>query len=84
MKTEKIYRLILSGSKNVSLPDFVKLLQAFGFKLDRINGSHHIFKHAGVKELINIQNVNGKVKPYQVKQFLTIVENNNLIPDLDA
>lgn len=84
MKTAKIYKLILAGSKNVSFTDFVKLLEAFGFKLDRISGSHHIFKNSKVKELINIQNVNGKVKPYQVKQFLTIVENNNLILDLDT
>lgn len=46
--------------------------------MDRINGSHHIFKHHGVKELINIQNVEGKVKPYQIKQFLSIVESYNL------
>jgi predicted RNA binding protein YcfA (HicA-like mRNA interferase family) len=58
--------------------DFIKLLKNFGFELDRINGSHHIFKHAGVKELVNIQNVEGKVKPYQIKQFLSIVESYNL------
>ena len=57
---------------------FVKLLEAFGFELDRISGSHHIFKHNGVKELINIQIVKGKVKPYQIKQFLSLIENYNL------
>jgi predicted RNA binding protein YcfA (HicA-like mRNA interferase family) len=78
MKSEKIYQLVLSGGKNISFMDFVKLLETFGFVLDRISGSHHIYKHSGVKELINIQNVKGKVKPYQIKQFLTIVETYNL------
>ncbi len=82
MKTSKIYELVISGSKNVAFADFVKLLNAFRFKLDRINGSHHIFAHSGVRELINVQNVGGKVKPYQIKQFLSIVENYNL--HLDA
>jgi len=31
-----------------------------------------------VTELINLQNVNGKAKPYQIKQFLEIVERYNL------
>lgn len=78
MKSEKLFRKILSGSKNVSFSDFAQLLRAFRFELDRINGSHHIFKHKDVTELINIQNVKGKVKPYQIKQFLSIIENNNL------
>lgn len=46
--------------------------------MDRINGSHHIFVHPFVKELINIQNVKGQVKPYQINQFLTLVEKHNL------
>ena len=78
MKNEKLFQKILSGSKNVSFSDFVILLNAFGFELDRINGSHHIFKHREITELINIQNVKGKAKPYQIKQFLSIIENNNL------
>jgi hypothetical protein len=29
-------------------------------------------------ELINLQNVHGQVKPYQIKQFLALVERYNL------
>lgn len=50
----------------------------FGFWLDRINGSHHIFVHPDVPELVNLQNVKGKAKPYQVKQLLQIIEQYNL------
>ena len=54
------------------------MAKAFGFKLDRVSGSHHIFIHPDVPELLNLQNVDGKVKPYQLKQILNIIEQNNL------
>ena len=50
----------------------------FGFRLQRINGSHHIFAHPEVLELVNLQDVKGKAKPYQVKQLLQLVERYNL------
>ncbi|MBX3043955.1 MAG: type II toxin-antitoxin system HicA family toxin [Candidatus Kapabacteria bacterium] len=78
MNEKKILKKILSGSKNIAFDDFVKLIFSFGFFLDRENGSHHIFKRKGIIEMLNIQNVNGQVKPYQVKQFLTIIENYGL------
>jgi predicted RNA binding protein YcfA (HicA-like mRNA interferase family) len=54
------------------------VVEAFGFRLERVKGSHHIFDHQDVPVLINLQNVNGKAKPYQIKQFLEIVERYNL------
>jgi hypothetical protein len=54
------------------------LVEAFGFRLSRVSGSHHIFIHPGVREMINLQEVNGKAKPYQVQQFLHPVERYNL------
>ena len=56
----------------------VGLVRAFGFTLARVNGSHHIFTHPDVTELVNLQNVNGQVKLYQVRQFLKLVERYNL------
>jgi hypothetical protein len=46
--------------------------------LSRTAGSHYIFVHHEVNELINIQNFKGDAKPYQVKQFLDLVEKYNL------
>jgi predicted RNA binding protein YcfA (HicA-like mRNA interferase family) len=56
----------------------VACAEAFGFQLSRINGSHHIYIHANIPELLNIQNVNGQAKPYQVKQLLRLIERYNL------
>jgi len=56
----------------------VTLIEAFGFRLLRINGSHHIFIRPDIPEPINIQNYGGKTKSYQVKQFLQLIEQYNL------
>ncbi|MCO5250231.1 MAG: type II toxin-antitoxin system HicA family toxin [Candidatus Kapabacteria bacterium] len=78
MKVEKILKKLIAGTHNVKFGEMLYLLEAFGFELDRTKGSHHIFKHVGINEIVNIQNVNGEVKSYQVKQVLTIIERNSL------
>jgi len=37
-----------------------------------------IFTHPAVKELVNLQNVDGQVKPYQMRQFMDLVERYDL------
>jgi predicted RNA binding protein YcfA (HicA-like mRNA interferase family) len=78
MKRRKVLRRIVANMKNVKFTDFVSLVEGFGFELDRVNGSHHIFKHPGIPELINLQEVNGEAKPYQIKQFLRLTERYDL------
>ena len=77
-KKQKLLKQALSGSKNMSFSDLMLLVEAFGLTLVRINGSHHIFTHPHIPDLVNLQNVKGKAKPYQVKQFLSLVEQHNL------
>jgi predicted RNA binding protein YcfA (HicA-like mRNA interferase family) len=78
MKKTKLLRRALSGSKSLRFDELVGLVGAFGFRLSRVNGSHHIFVHKDVPELLNVQNVGGEAKPYQIKQFLRLVERYNL------
>jgi len=78
LKKEKLLRKLLSGSKNIRFSEIQSAVELFGFHLDRINGSHHIYVHPDIPELISLQNVKGKAKPYQVKQFLALVERYNL------
>ena len=77
-KLKKILAKVLAGSKNIAFSDFALLVEGFGFRLSRMSGSHHIFIHDSVKELVNLQNVNGQIKPYQVKQVMELVERYNL------
>lgn len=78
MNKSKLLQKLLSGSKNIQFSEAVTCAESFEFRLDRINGSHHIFVHPDVLELVNLQNVNGKAKPYQVKQLLQLIERYNL------
>jgi hypothetical protein len=54
------------------------LAEAFGFELSRIRGSHHIFEHPKLPEILNLQNDKGQAKPYQIRQFLQLVEQYDL------
>ncbi len=78
MKKQKLLQKLLSGTINVRFTEAVALAEAFGFQLDRISGSHHIFIHKDAPELLNLQNVKGIAKPYQLKQLLQLVEAHNL------
>ena len=51
---------------------------ALGFRLSRQEGSHHIFVHGDIKELLNLQESGGEAKPYQLRQMLKLVERYNL------
>lgn len=78
MNKHKLLKKALSGSKNIRFSDMVLLAEAFGFNLMRVSGSHHIFLNKQVQELVNLQEVDGKAKPYQVRQLLKLVEKYNL------
>lgn len=74
----KTLQSILSGSKNIRFTDMIALAEGFGFRQSRTGGSHHIFVHPDIPELLNLQEVRGQVKPYQMRQFLKLVERYNL------
>lgn len=77
-KKQKLLAKVRSGSKNIAFEDMVALMQAFGFRLDRVAGSHQIFVHPEVAESLNLQNSKGKAKPYQLKQFLQLIDQYGL------
>jgi len=57
----------------------IGLAEGFGFRLSRREGSHHIFAHPDIPELLNLQEVKGQAKLYQIRQFLKLVERYSLI-----
>ncbi len=48
---------------NVAFADLCKLAEALGFELRRVSGSHHVFAHPEVPQLINLQSLHGQAKP---------------------
>ena len=78
MRGRKLLEKALHNPQGLRFEEAKRLAQAFGFRLDRISGSHHIFVRAGVPQLVNLQDYGGKAKAYQVKQLLKLVEMHNL------
>jgi predicted RNA binding protein YcfA (HicA-like mRNA interferase family) len=80
VRKQKLYQRLVNSQKNVKFNDFIAVVTGFGFELDRIKGSHQIYKHPDItEELLSLQPAkNGDAKPYQIKQFLSLVEEYNL------
>jgi hypothetical protein len=64
--------------KNIRFESLIKVVEAFGFHFSRGKGSHHIYTREDVTEILNFQEVDGKAKPCQIRQFIAIVEKYNL------
>ena len=79
MNKRKLLARIANNPKSARFDEMVSILHAFGFHLSRVRGSHHIFVHPGIPELVNLQDVHGQAKAYQVRQFFKIVEHHNLV-----
>ncbi|MBN2360871.1 MAG: type II toxin-antitoxin system HicA family toxin [Deltaproteobacteria bacterium] len=78
MNKKKLLQKVLSGTRNLRFEEARVLVEAFGFRLQRVSGSHHIFVHPDVDKLVNLQEVGGQAKLYQIKQLLRIVEQYRL------
>ena len=79
MDSEEVYRELKGRVTNVRFEELCQAAESFGFKFKGGKGSHRIFVREGVKELLNFQDVRGKAKPYQVRQFIKLIEKYNLV-----
>lgn len=79
MNRRKLLQRLSQGAlDNVAFSDLSNLVEGLGFRLARVSGSHHIFVHPSIPELVNLQEVRGQGKPYQIRQLLRLVERYNL------
>lgn len=79
MDPAKLLRRLAHGNiANVAFRDMRSLVEAFGFRPIQVAGNHHIYARDDVAELVNLQEVRGQAKPYQVRQFLRLVERYGL------
>ena len=74
VKPSKLFARLVASPQSMRFRDFQRVLDAFGFMLDRINGSHHQYKHPLATRPISIQPKGNMAKPYQIDQFLDFVE----------
>jgi len=78
-KYAKLRERLLSGTSdaNIDFQALCNLLTRLGFS-QRVKGSHHIFSHDGIPDILNLQPKGGKAKPYQVKQVRHLLTNPEL------
>ena len=76
---KKVLEQVLRGTADSNIPfrELRQLLLSLGFE-ERTRGGHHIFRRAGVRELVNIQKEGSKAKVYQVRQVRRIIQEYNL------
>jgi predicted RNA binding protein YcfA (HicA-like mRNA interferase family) len=71
-KREKLIERLTNSPQNATFADLRTLLEYEGFYLDRVTGSHHIFKYANMTFVIPVHN--NKVKAIYVRKVLELIE----------
>ena len=73
-RPEKTLEQVLGGRSdaNIGFEDLRNLLIHLGFR-ERTRGSHHIFRRAGIEEMINLQREGSNAKQYQVRQVRAVI-----------
>ncbi|HBF33998.1 TPA: toxin HicA [Candidatus Sumerlaeota bacterium] len=76
---EKLLLKILRGQSDANIPfsAVCALLLYLGFE-ERIKGSHHVFRKAGVEEKVNVQKDGNLTKGYQIRQIRQVILRNRL------
>jgi predicted RNA binding protein YcfA (HicA-like mRNA interferase family) len=73
-----VARLASGALQNVAFRDLEDLALGFGFRLARQSGSHKVYAHPMIAQLLNLQDAGGTAKPYQIRQLLRLVERYGL------
>lgn len=79
MKARRILDKARRSPVSLRFSEARALAEAAGFHLSRVSGSHHIYTHSGLPEMLNLQEIHGMAKPYQVRQLLRLMERYNLV-----
>ncbi len=79
-RPEKVLAKARQGAV-ISFREFENLLTAFGFKVARVSGSHHIYWNDKATRPLSVQPDGKDAKRYQVRQFLAMIEEFDLKPN---
>jgi predicted RNA binding protein YcfA (HicA-like mRNA interferase family) len=72
MRKLKLLERLKNNPHGATFADIRTLLLQEGFALDRVAGSHHIFKRSGVTFVIPVHK--GRVKSVYVKRVIELIE----------
>ena len=78
-KCYRLYEKAKANPKGLRFSELKTLCECIGMIRDRVKGSHFIYRFEDPFFLISIQRMkDGKAKPYQFRQLLDFIEDNNL------
>jgi hypothetical protein len=77
-KIEKLLAKVKNSPQNIRFDEICGLAESFGFEYKGGRGSHKVYSKKGLTDILTFQNVGGMAKPYQVRQFLKIIEEYDL------
>ncbi len=78
MTVSKLLDELNTNPKNVRFARLCKIAEAFGFQTRKGSGSHRVYYRDGIWEILNFQDDGGWAKPYQVRQFIKLIEKYDL------
>lgn len=73
-KHEKLFASIRNNPKGVRFDDACKAAEMLGFTHKGGQGSHRAFARPGEAALLNFQNRNGLIPPYQARQLIEMMD----------
>ena len=71
---QKLIDAICTNRKDVRFDDACRVAEALGFTHKGGKGAHRAYSRPGEPILLNFQDRNGKIKPYQAKQLIVMIE----------
>jgi hypothetical protein len=84
-RREKLLTAIRNNPKAVRFEDACKIAEWLGFRHKGGQGSHRAFGRPDEPDLLNFQNRNGFIPPYQARQLIKMMDKyggqNDQIPD---
>ena len=61
---------------NLRFAEVCQLAECCGYEFVRQRGSHRIYKAPGRRTILNLQELDRGAKPYQVRQILAVLDND--------
>ena len=74
-RREKLFDKLRNSPQNAAFADLRKLLQQDGFSLERIAGSHHVFKRGEITFVIPVHK--NQVKSVYIKRVIELLEKSD-------
>lgn len=82
----ELYKKARNNPVGIRFSELENLCKCIDMMLDRVNGSHHIYKRRDNPPYrISIQKMNdGKAKPYQVRQLIDFIATHGIMEEKEV